>query len=297
MKRSGRGMVAAVVHGGTNVRSRNLLLCMLAVALTAPPVRAEGPGLETLELGVGPTVVMVPGIGGTRTDWLQTVKRLRDRYHCVMVEIPGQGKSPLPEPFSLQAAAQALDAVIAKQGPESTIVVANGVGGTLALLAASAHPEHLRGLMLIDAPVKSPLPIPDQQRTQIIKFMEENYDQFSRMLFSSMGRDSAESTQLFALMAAVSPVTVKSYFRELFSVDANRELKELKVPLAVAFTERGWKAGSSPGTVMRIFGIEDSTLASPLRIANSGRLPMKDQPDTLATWISGFATRSFAAKK
>lgn len=279
------------------MRSRKLLLCMLAVALTAPPVRAEGPGLETLELGTGPTVVMVPGIGGTRTDWLQTVKRLRDRYHCVMVEIPGQGKSPLPEPFSLQAAAQALDAVIAKQKPESTIVVANGIGGTVALLAASAHPEHLRGLMLIDTPVKSPLPIPDQQRTQIIKFMEENYDQFSRMLFSSMGRDSAESTQLFALMAAVPPATVKSYFREMFSADANRELKELKVPLALAFTERSWKAGYSAGTVMRSFGMEDSTLAAPLRIANAGRLPMKDQPDTLATWISGFAARSFAGKK
>ena len=279
------------------MRIRKLLLGMLAIALTASPVRAEGPGLETLELGTGPTVVMVPGVGGTRTDWLQTVKRLRDRYHCVMVEIPGQGKSPLPEPFSLQAAAQALDAVIAKQKPESTIVVANGIGGTVALLAASAHPERLRGLMLIDTPVKSPLPIPDQQRAQIIKFMEENYDQFSRMLFASMGRDSAESTQLFALMAAVPPATVKGYFREMFSADANRELKELKVPLALAFTERSWKAGTSAGTVMRSFGMEDSTLAAPMRIANAGRMPMKDQPDTLATWISGFAARSFAGKK
>jgi pimeloyl-ACP methyl ester carboxylesterase len=297
MKRSRRDVVAVVVHGGANVRSRNLLLCMLAVALTASPVRAEGPGLETLELGSGPTVVMVPGIGGTRTDWLQTVKRLRDRYHCVMVEIPGQGKSPLPEPFSLQAAAQALDAVIAKQKPESTIVVANGVGGTLALLAASAHPEHLRGLMLIDAPLKSPVPVTDQQREQLKRIMDENYDQFSQMAFSRMGRDSTESALLFALMAAVPPATVKSYFRELVSADANRELKELKVPLALAFTERSWKAGNSAGTVMRSFGMEDSTLAVPLRIANAGRLPMKDQPDTLAAWISGFAARNFAGKK
>jgi pimeloyl-ACP methyl ester carboxylesterase len=297
MKHSGCGIVAAVVHGGANVRSRNLLLCLFAVALTASPVRAEGPGLQTMEMGTGPTIVMVPGLGGTRTDWLQTVKRLRDRYHCVMVEIPGQGTSPLPDPFSLQKAAEALDAVVAMQKPESTIVIGHGFGGTLALLAASAHPDHLRGLMLLDAPIKSPLPVSDQQRDQFVRFIDENYQQFSQMAFSKMGRDSTESMQMSALMAAVPPATVKAYLRNILSADANRELKELKVPLALAFSEAAWKADKSAGAVMRAAGIEDSTLAAPMRIANAGPRPMKDQPDTLATWISGFAARSFAGKK
>jgi pimeloyl-ACP methyl ester carboxylesterase len=274
-----------------------MLLCTFAVALTASPVLADGQGLQTLELGTGPTVVMVPGLGGSRTDWLQTVKRLRDRYHCVMVEIPGQGTSPLPEPFSLQAAAQALDAVIAQQKPESTIVIGYGYGGTLALLAAAAHPEHLRGVMLIDTPIKSPIPVTDQERDEFTKFIEENYQQFTQMAFSKMGRDSAENVRLFAIMAAVPPATVKAYLRNILGADANRDLKELKVPLALAFTEGEWKAGASAGTTMRAIGIEDTTLAMPRRIANAGPQVMKDQPDTLATWISGFTARSLAGKR
>jgi pimeloyl-ACP methyl ester carboxylesterase len=270
---------------------------MLAVALMAPPVHAQEAGLQTLEMGTGPTVVMVPGLGGTRTDWLQTVKRLRDRYHCVMVEIPGQGTSPLPDPFTLQKAAEALDAVVMKQKPESTIVVGHGFGGTLALLAASAHPEHQRGLMLIDAPIKSPIPVTDQERDQFVRFIDENYQMFAKMAFSKMGRDSVESEQLYAMMAAVPPATVKAYLRNILGADANRELKALKVPLAMAFSEVGWKEGVSPGTMMRAAGIEDSTLVAPMRIAKAGARPMKDQPDSLATWISGFATRSFAAPK
>ncbi len=279
------------------MKSRMLLLCTLAVALTASLVRADGPGLQTLEMGTGPTVVMVPDLGGSRTDWLQTVKRLRNRYHCVMVEIPGQGTSPLPDPFSLQAAAQALDAVVAKQKPDSTIVVGNGFGGVLALLAASAHPEHLRGVMLIDTPIKSPIPVSDQERDGLAKYIDENYPQFLQMAFSKMGRDSTESARLYAMMAAVPPATVKAYLRKILGADANRELKELKVPLALALTEQEWKAGASAGTAMHASGIEDTTLARPLRIANAGPQPMKDQPDTLATWISGFAARSFAGKR
>ena len=279
------------------MRSRTLLLCTLTAVLTASLVHADGTGLQMLEMGTGPTVVMVPGLGGSRTDWLQTVKRLRDRYHCVMVEIPGQGASPLPDPFSLQLAAQALDDVVAKQKPESTIVVGNGFGGMLALLAASAHPEHLRGIMLIDTPIKSPIPVTDQERDQFTTFIDENYQQFSMMAFSKMGRDSTESARLYALMAAVPPATVKAYLRKILGADANSDLKGLKVPLALAFTEGGWKAGTSAGTTMRRFGFEDTTLAMPLRIANAGVQVMKDQPDTVATWISGFATRSFAGKK
>ena len=117
------------------------------------------------------------------------------------------------------------------------------------------------------------------------------------MAFSKMGRDSTESVRLYAMMAAVPPATVKAYLRNILGADGNRDMKELKVPMALAFTEKAWKAGTSAGTTMHAFGIEDTMLAAPLRIANAGPQPMKDQPDTLATWIAGFATRSFAEKK
>jgi pimeloyl-ACP methyl ester carboxylesterase len=120
-----------------------LAACALVVTL-AHADGTGGAGLETLELGSGPTIVFVPSLGSARTDWLPTVKRLREHYRCVMVEIPGQGKSPLPDPFSLPAAAEMLDALVAKQKADSTVIVGSGVGGLLALMSASAHPDHQR---------------------------------------------------------------------------------------------------------------------------------------------------------
>jgi pimeloyl-ACP methyl ester carboxylesterase len=278
-------------------------VALVACALMATLAYADGAGgaggakLETLELGSGPTVVLVPSLGGTRTDWLPTVKRLREQFHCVMVEIPGQGKSPLPDPFSLPAAAEALDAVVARQSGDSTVIVGSGIGGLLALMAASAHPEHQRGVMLIDAPIKSPLPVPDQERDQLMRFMDEHYDQFMQMAYSHAGRDSTENAHIYTMMAAVPPATMKSYFRHLLGVDANRDLRALKSPPALVFTDRTWKAGQTWGAISKAFGYEDSTVAVPVRVANAGMLVMKDQPDTLAALISRFARRSFAARR
>ena len=270
---------------------------LVAAVATAALVRADGAGLQTLEMGTGPTVVLVPGLGVSRTDWLPTVKRLKEHFHCVMVEIPGQGTSPLPDPFSLQAAAAALDAVVARQKADSTIIVGSKVGGLLALFSASAHPEHQRGVLIIDTPIRSPFQIPDQEREQLARAIDENFEQFSQSAFSKMGRDSAENARLYAMMAAVPPATIKAYVRGLISLDASRELKGLTIPLAAAFTDSVWKAGRSWGACAKELGYEDSTRVVPVRITRSGPLVMKDQPDTLAALITSFAARGFATKR
>jgi pimeloyl-ACP methyl ester carboxylesterase len=277
--------------------NRRALLALALIATLAPAtlVQADGVSLETLELGTGPTVVMVPSLGGTRMDWLPTVKRLREHFHCVMVELPGQGKSPLPDPFSLQAAAGALDAIVAKQKGDSTVIVGSGIGGLLALMSASAHPEHQRGVLLIDTPLKSPMQMPDQQRDQMMQFIEQNYQQFSQMAFSQMGRDSTESARLYAAFVQVPPATVKAYIREMMHMDANKDFKGVRAPLDLAFTEKAWKASSSWGAVSKQFGYDDTT-AVPVRIAGSGPMVMKDQPDTLAALITSLAAKGFAAK-
>ena len=273
-----------------------VLSLVLAAVATAALVHADAVTLQTTEMGRGATVVLVHGLGGSRMDWMPTVRKLLGRHRVVMVDLPGHGSSPLPDPFSLQAAAEALDAVVAKQKAESTIVVGQGLGGLLALIAASAHPDHQRGIMLIDALVKSPIPVPDQQREQLMKFADDNYAQFSQMLFSRMGRDSTESARLYAVMSALPAATVKAYFRQLLSVDASHDAKALKVPLSLVFTERTWKPGVTWGTLSKGFGYEDSTFTVPRRIANAGVFVMKDQPDTLAAIIADFTVQALARK-
>lgn len=274
------------------------VLVLAAVVTAAFSADSPRPSLQTTELGVGgASFVLVHSIGGSRTDWLPTVKRLKDRYKVVMVELPGHGTSPLPDPFALETAADMLDSVIALQKPESTIVVGQGVGGVLAVQALARHPGRARGLVLIDAALKSPMQIDDQQVGMIVRFMDENYETFKTMAFAKMGRDSAESAILFAKMAAVQPATVKAYMRNLLRVDANRDLKSLGMPVPLVVSGRTWKGEALWGPTSKSMGYDDSTMVTPHRIVSAGTLVMKDQPDSLAAILTGYATERFAAKK
>ena len=267
-----------------------LLTATLAAALAAPVA------LKTTELGRGPTIVFVHGLGASRNDWLPTARKLLGRYRVVLVDLPGHGESPLPDPFSFATVGEALDAVLAKQNPDSTIVVAHQIGGRVALAAFAAHPGRAKGLVLIDVPVGLPIAIDDQQKKQFLEFMEQNYEAVASRMFSNMGRDTTQSKAIYTMFTQTPAATVKAYVREGFFSDGNKDAKAAKVAEKLVVTSRVWKPGMTSGSVLKTMGWEDTT-ASAIRIPDAAFWVMKDQPDTLAAIISEFATARIAAKK
>ena len=278
-------------------RSASKIALALAVILAVVPF-AQGAGpvvLKTTEFGSGPTIVLVHGLGQGRLSWMPTARKLLSNYHVVMVDLPGHGDSPLPDPFSLEASAEALDQVVAKQKPDSTLLVGSGVGGLLAMMSASAHPTHQRGLVMIDVALKSPVPIEDQQKKMFYDFMEQNYDQFLHMTFGRMGRDSTQSVAIHAMASQVPPNTMKAYFRSLLDVDGTKALKELKTPMLPVFTEKLLASDKDWPTLSKSIGWENAAAYTPRRIAGAGMLVATEQPDTLAAVLAAFATRTLAA--
>ncbi len=260
-------------------------------------VHAEPIVLKTTELGHGPTLVFVHGLGNSRSDWMPTARKLIGRYHIVMVDLPGHGESALPEPFSFATVGAALDAVLARQNPDSTIIVAHQMGGRAALAALAAHPDHARGLVLIDVPVGIPLQIDDQQKKQFLAFMDTQYESVSRMMFSKLGRDTTQSAAIYAMFSQTQPATVKAYVREGFYSDGNKDYKALKFPARLVITGRVWKDDATAGSVLKALGWEDTTSVVPRRLADAAYWMMKDQPDSLAAIINAYATERLAAKK
>lgn len=279
-------------------RARPLVLCIALVAGLAAFVRAQAPAgaPKTTELGRGPVIVFVHGLGASRSDWMPTARRLIGRHRVVMADLPGHGDTPLPDPFSFSAVGEALDQVLARQNPDSTIVVAHQMGGRAALAALAAHPGRARGLMLLDTPVGIPAQIDDQQKKQFLEFMDAQFEAVSRMMFSNLGRDTTQSAAIYAMFSQTPPATVKAFIREGFYSDGNKDARALKIPVQMLATSRVWKPDQTPGGVLKLLGWEDTTLAV-RRLPESGYWAMKDQPDTLAAWIGEFAAARIAAAK
>jgi pimeloyl-ACP methyl ester carboxylesterase len=279
-------------------RSRAFVAAGAFAAILAASVRAQPPATapKTTELGRGPAIVFVHGLGATRSDWMPTARKLIGRHRVVLVDLPGHGDTPLPDPFSFATVGAALDQVLARQSPDSTIVVAHQMGGRAALAALAAHPGRAKGLILLDVPVGVPAQIDDQQKKGFLEFMDSNYEAVTKMMFSGLGRDSTQSAAIYAVFAQTPPATVKAFIREGFYSDGNRDARALKVPVQMLATSRVWKSDQTAGAVLKLMGWEDTTLAV-RRVPESGYWAMKDQADTLAAWIGEFAAVRIATAK
>ena len=269
-----------------------LLLSVAPPGAAAPPVAPK-----TLELGKGPTIVLVHDLGGNRSVWMPTVRKLLGKYRVVLVDLPGHGESPAPDPFTFEAAAEALDLVLAKQNPDSTVLVGKGVGGMLALLDLKAHPGRVRGLVVIETGLKSTLKVDDQEIKYFLDMLDSDYDRVLKMIFSKAGRDSMQGVAIHAMASQTPPQTIKSYIGASLTGDATSALKSVQVPFLFVATDRLFKGGKSPGTALLALGYEDTTSVPMRRIANAGYLVMQDQPDTLAAVIADFTARALAAKR
>ena len=136
--------------GRTRAISLVAFILLLLAALWVP-VRGKSANpvaLKTSEFGHGPTIVFVHSLGASRYDWLLTARKMFGRYHVVLVDLPGHGDTPLFDSFSFASVGDALDAELAKEKPDSTIVIGHALGGRIVLATLAAHPGRAKGLVL-----------------------------------------------------------------------------------------------------------------------------------------------------
>ncbi len=98
-----------------------------------------------------PTTVLLHGIGSAATPFGPVLARLRPNMKRVVApDYPGHGfSSDSRTPLDPTALFDSVRLTLERLVPEPSIVVGNSLGGALALQYAVAHPERVRGLVLV----------------------------------------------------------------------------------------------------------------------------------------------------
>lgn len=120
-------------------------------ARTGRMVRLGDVSVRVLERpGRDPAVVLLHGLPGTADDFDAVTARLPG-VHTIALDRPGFGfSSGGYHPLAQQLAT--IDRLLARLGVHGPVVlVGHSYGGTLALAYAEAHPQRVRGLVLVDA--------------------------------------------------------------------------------------------------------------------------------------------------
>lgn len=271
------------------VRIRILILAVLGFAFVgmrglAPP-RPSASGA----FGHGPAIVLVHGLGSRAEHWLPTARLLARRHRVVLVDLPGHGLSEMPEPLTLEHAAQALDLALATEVTVPCVLVGHSVGGLVAAVEALDHPERVRGLVLVETALEPQ--ITGAERAALLESLGRDYDGLMRSVYISFGRDSVQGLALYDEVAKLDPAMMKSWVRLAVTSDLSGRARAFTVPMLVVLSARSWPDGEPWATAAAELGYASVPRLQSARIEDAGHFVMLDHPDVVARLIERFAAQ------
>lgn len=127
---------------------------------TSHTIDLDGP-THYLDLGgpaSGPLIVAVHGLGGAAWNWLAIAPALTRQCRVLAIDLAGHGLTPSAgRSTSVRANRRLLDRFLREVVGEPVILMGNSMGGLISALQASARPDSVRGLVLVDPALPRPL--------------------------------------------------------------------------------------------------------------------------------------------
>jgi lipase len=110
--------------------------------------------------GVGPTIVLVPGIFATYRGVAPLALHLAPAHRVVAFDLRGRGRSPGEGPFGIARHAADLWGAIDALGLRQPLLCGHSLGAFVVVTAAAARPGGAAGLVLLDGGLWAPEPVP-----------------------------------------------------------------------------------------------------------------------------------------
>jgi pimeloyl-ACP methyl ester carboxylesterase len=126
------------------------LLAEYRYALGEQYLEVDGLRLCYQELGQGPPVLILPGLGTSIDFWQLNVPTLAEHFRVIALDPPGFGKSDKPDAsYELPWIQQGVLAFLDAKQIERTSIIGGSLGGHLGLLLALDHPERVDKLVMM----------------------------------------------------------------------------------------------------------------------------------------------------
>lgn len=96
------------------------------------------------------TLLFVHGLSSNSDAWSKNIAVLKDDYTCVALDLPGYGKSSMPDAdYTPSYFAEVLFQFVEKLGLDHVILIGHSMGGQASVKFATTHPEIVDKLILV----------------------------------------------------------------------------------------------------------------------------------------------------
>ncbi len=257
-----------------------------------------------------PAIILLHGSNASLHTWEQWAERLKDKYRIIRFDQIGHGLTgpDLKHCYTLACFVDTVDRVARNRGIDKFYLGGNSMGGSVSHAYATAHPEKLLGLILVDAggaPDARPRALP-------IGFRIAQMPGINRLMTVITPRSIIERSLHGSVsnQKVVTPAEVDEYW-ELLRRPGNREatVKRFSTP-RTQIAEADIKAATRAIPALILWGEEDKLIPAssakwfaktyPNSVTHIyrgiGHLPMEETPDRSAADVRSWLESSNAAK-
>ncbi len=293
------------------LRRRVLIGVMMLFGLLAPATaqaQFRSDRIAVTTAGSGPDVVLVHGLGSSPRVWRGLVQALPGyRYHLVQVKgfagVPAEanaGTGPVASPV-----AEEIARYIGESIGRPAALIGHSMGGTIAMMVASRHPERVSRLMVVDmlpylgdmfGPGQSAeglRAVAEQVRAGISDSPMDAYRARNEQTLAGMIATESERPAAIAdTMASDRSVSGRSMY-ELITTDLKPELARITAPTTVLYVTP-FGAPLTDAQMDQYYQLSYRNLAGARlqRVPNARHFIMYDQPDVFLREVRSFLADS-----
>ncbi|HEY4425333.1 MAG TPA: alpha/beta hydrolase [Pyrinomonadaceae bacterium] len=191
-----------------------LFVAAAGKAQTPKEVLVFGQKIQYVEAGSGPTVILLHGLGGSWQSWHFSIGALAEKYHVVVPDQIGFGKSDKPfVNYRIRTYVDFLDQFCKQLKIERATLVGNSMGGWIATMFTATFPDRVDKLVLEDAAGYAP---PKDFDTRVYWGLNPTTREGTRVLLAKVFYSKAFQTDAFieqsiaARLAAGDGYTINS---------------------------------------------------------------------------------------
>jgi pimeloyl-ACP methyl ester carboxylesterase len=125
-------------------------------------------------IGSGDPVMFVHGFGEDGNVWDKQVEYLKKKYHLVVPDLPGSGRSEMITDMSMEGMAEVLHSIIHEENIDKCTVIGHSMGGYITLALVESYWNHVNAFGLFHSTAFADTEEKKETRKKGIEFIKQH---------------------------------------------------------------------------------------------------------------------------
>jgi pimeloyl-ACP methyl ester carboxylesterase len=262
------------------------------VSISSKKVKISGIDVHFVEVGKGPPILLLHGLGGSWKDWSANLPAFAAAYRVIAMDFPGSGESDKPEVrYSIEWLTDVVEKFLQEQEIDQVTLIGHSMGGVVALNVASQPKSKVKKLVIIDAVgignkseflayvMAKKILGPDTVWEPVENFLKNQFRAMADDLIEKQkpqtARDLFESLKMPIIGEPLLPMTPEvQMIASIFDFDIRPKLACIQQPTLVLWGAKDLVASTQDASFLQT-RIRASTL---IIFPDSGHSPMMEHP-------------------